>query len=118
MGVTWLYISEEMTKSKKGKFTNNSSPIDVWESIGRRWTILILKDLEKNNILRFNDFLKYHPKISNTVLSKRLEKLRKLGLINKNASFDDKPLIEYELAESGIQLVRFFDAFSIWAKKI
>ena len=109
-----MYVYEQMIP-KKEKYKNDSLPISTWENLGRRWTLLILKDLKENNVLRFNDFLRHHPKISNAILSHRLEKLRKLGLINKKASFEDKPLIEYELTESGIELIRFFDAFSLWA---
>ena len=110
-----MYCFDDMTQKKKQKFKNDSFPISTWENLGRRWTLLILKDLKENNVLRFNDFLRHHPKISNAILSHRLEKLRKLGLINKKTSFDDKPLIEYELTESGIELIGFFDAFSLWA---
>ena len=113
-----VYFFEDMAKPKKEKYKNDSFSIDTWESIGRRWTLLILKDLDENNILRFNDFIKHYPKISNAILSQRLEKLRKLGLINKKLSFDDKPLIEYELTESGTELIRFFDAFSTWAENL
>jgi len=113
-----LYIFEDMNKPKKEKYKNDSFPIETWENLGRRWTLLILKDLEENNILRFNDFIKHHPKISNAILSHRLEKLRKLGLISKKVSFDDTLLIEYELTESGTELIRFFDAFSLWAEKL
>ena len=110
-----MYCYDDMSKTKKEKYKNDSFPISTWENLGRRWTLLILKDLKENNILRFNDFKKYHPKISNAILSHRLEKLRKLGLINKIGSFDDKPMIKYELTESGIELISFFDAFSLWA---
>jgi len=110
-----LFVFEEMGKTKKGKYKSDSLPISTWENLGRRWTLLILSDLKENKILRFNDFIKHHPKISNAVLSHRLEKLRKLGLINKKTSFDNKPLIEYELTVSGFELIRFFDKFSLWA---
>jgi DNA-binding HxlR family transcriptional regulator len=113
-----VYFFEDMIKPKKEKFKNGSFSIDTWETIGRRWTLLILKDLDENNILRFNDFIKHYPKISNAILSQRLDKLRKLGLISKNLSFDDKPLIEYKLTGSGTELIRFFDAFSTWAKNL
>jgi len=104
-----------MGKTKKEKYKNDSLPISTWENLGRRWTFLILKDLKENKILRFNDFKKYHPKLSNAILSHRLEKLRKLGLINKKTSFDDRLLIKYELTKSGDELIRFFDKFSLWA---
>jgi len=110
-----VYCYDIVTKTKKEKYKNDSFPISTWENLGRRWTLLILNDLKENNILRFNDFKKHHRKLSNAILSHRLEKLRKLGLINKKASFDNKLLIEYELTEYGIELIRFFDAFSLWA---
>ncbi len=113
-----MYCYDIVTKTKKEKYKNDSFPISTWENLGRRWTLLILKDLKENNTLRFNDFKKYHPEISNTILSNRLQKLRELGLINKKVSFDDKLLIEYELTESGTELIRFFDAFSLWALKL
>jgi len=118
MRSTEVISYEYMKKPQKQKYKNGSFSIDTWESIGRRWTLLILKDLDKNNILRFNDFIKHYPKISNAILSQRLDKLRKLGLISKNHSFDDKPLIEYELTVSGTELIRFFDEFSTWAKNL
>ena len=110
-----MYCFDEITTIKKEKYKNDSFPIEAWENIGRRWTLLILKDLEENNILRFNDFKKNHPKLSNAILSHRLEKLRKLGLINKKTSFGDNLLIKYELTKSGFELIRFFDKFSLWA---
>ena len=110
-----MYCYDDMTEKKKEKYKNDSFPISTWENLGRRWALLILKDLKENNILRFNDFKKYHPKISNAILSNRLIELRKLDLINKKTSFDYKPLIEYELTVSGFELIRFFDKFSLWA---
>ena len=113
-----MLLFDEMNKTKKEKFKNDSFPIATWESIGRRWTLLILKDLKPRKFLRFSDFKRYHPKISNAVLSHRLEKLRKLGLIDKKTSFEDNLLIEYQLTESGIELIQFFDAFSLWASNL
>jgi len=113
-----IYFSEDIKKLDKKKSKNGSFSIDTWESFGRRWTFLILKDLEENNILRFNDFIKHLPKISNTILSQRLEKLRKLGLISKKLSFDDSALIEYKLTKSGTELIHFFNTFSIWAENL
>jgi len=115
MGLSEVYLFENLNKPKKEKFKNDSFPIATWENIGRRWTLLILKDFKAKNFLRFSDFKRFHPKLSNAVLSHRLEKLRKLGLIDKKASFEDNLLIEYQLTESGIELIQFFDAFSLWA---
>ncbi len=118
MRSTEVISYEYMKKPQKQKYKNGSFSIDTWESIGRRWTLLILKFLDENNSSRFNDFIKHYPKISNAILSQRLEKLRKLGLISKNLSFDDKPLIEYELTGTGTELIRFFDTFSTWAENL
>jgi len=109
-----MYVYEQMI-SKKEKYKNDSLPISTWENLGRRWTLLILEDLSEHQFLRFNDFIRNHPKLSNAILSHRLEKLRNLGLINKKTSFDDNLLIEYDLTKSGFELIRFFDKFSLWA---
>ena len=110
-----MFCYDDMTKRINKKYKNDSFPISTWENLGRRWTLLILTDLKKKKILRFNDFKKRHPKISNAILSQRLEKLRKLGLINRKTTIKDKPLIEYTLTAQGFELIGFFDAFSHWS---
>jgi DNA-binding HxlR family transcriptional regulator len=56
---------------------------NIWDVLGRRWSLLILKNLSSKNVVRFNELKRNRKDISNTVLSDRLSELEKEGLITK-----------------------------------
>jgi DNA-binding HxlR family transcriptional regulator len=56
---------------------------NVWEVLGRRWSLLILKNFCTNEVIRFNEFKKLLPGISSTVLADRLLELEREGLVSK-----------------------------------
>ena len=53
----------------------------IWEILGRRWALLILKNLRTKEVIRFNELKRLLPGISSTVLSERLLELDREGLI-------------------------------------
>ncbi|WP_415281417.1 winged helix-turn-helix transcriptional regulator [Candidatus Nitrososphaera sp. FF02] len=55
----------------------------IWRILGRRWTFLILWNLE-NKAMRFNELKKALGGIANTVLSDRLAELEGEGLVARN----------------------------------
>ena len=57
--------------------------VDIWEILGKRWSLHILKNLSANNTVRFNELKRLIPDISSTVLSQRLLELEREGLITK-----------------------------------
>ena len=69
--------------SKEKKIEKANNPEQVFDSLMRRWSLFILKDLFLG-AKRFNDFLEMNPRISGKVLSDRLKNLRKHGFINKH----------------------------------
>ena len=58
----------------------NCSLAQTLDIIGERWTLLILRDLVLG-ATRFNQFQRFIPLISPTVLNKRLSELQARGLI-------------------------------------
>jgi DNA-binding HxlR family transcriptional regulator len=60
--------------------------IDIWDILSRRWSLLILKNINTKNVIRFNELKRNLKDISNTVLSDRLSELGREGLIAKNIS--------------------------------
>ena len=46
--------------------------VSIWEVLGRRWSLLILKNLCTKEVIRFNEFKKLLSGISSTVLADRL----------------------------------------------
>jgi len=70
---------------------------NVWEVLGRRWAMLILKNLCTKEVIRFNEFKTLLPGISSTVLADRLSELGREGLVSKKIYPEIPPKVEYRL---------------------
>jgi DNA-binding HxlR family transcriptional regulator len=55
----------------------------MWEVIGRRWALLILRNLHTKEAVRFNELKRLMSDISSTVLATRLLEMEREGLISK-----------------------------------
>jgi DNA-binding HxlR family transcriptional regulator len=51
--------------------------------LGRKWTILILRDISMMKLERFNQLLKATPGLTPRILSHRLSELEKEGMIER-----------------------------------
>jgi len=79
------------------------------EVLGERWTILILRDMLVG-ATRFNDIARGNPRLSRTLLSKRLRQLEQAGVIEH---VDD----EYLLTEAGRDLHTVVFGLGEWGAK-
>ncbi|PWU82347.1 MAG: transcriptional regulator [Candidatus Nitrosopolaris wilkensis] len=70
---------------------------NVWEVLGRRWSMLILKNLCTKEVIRFNEFKTLLPGISSTVLADRLSELEREGLVSKKIYPEIPPKVGYRL---------------------
>jgi DNA-binding HxlR family transcriptional regulator len=70
---------------------------NVWEVLGRRWSMLILKNLFTKEVIRFNEFKTLLPGMSSTVLADRLSELEREGLVSKKIYPEIPPKVEYRL---------------------
>jgi DNA-binding HxlR family transcriptional regulator len=86
------------------KFKN--CPIKVTMGIlGKKWTVLILRDIALFKINRFNQIRRSTPGLTPRVLVMRLQELEKSGLI-KAVTIKEKPhLVEWALTEKGQDIV-------------
>lgn len=57
----------------------------IWEIFGKRWALMILKNLSTKEVIRFNELKKTLPGISSTVLSVRLLELEREGFACQRA---------------------------------
>ena len=71
--------------------------VDIWEILGKRWSLHILKNLSANGTVRFNELKRLIPDISSTVLSQRLLELEQEGLITKRIYSEIPIRVEYSL---------------------
>jgi DNA-binding HxlR family transcriptional regulator len=83
------------------------------EILGDRWTLLIVRDLLLG-IQHFNDLERGLPGISRSVLSERLRRLERMGLLEKSSNLDGRRTTEYVLTEAGTELQCVIDALLMW----
>lgn len=90
---------------------------DIWSVLGRRWSLHILKNLNVNDRIRFNELKRRIPEISSTVLSDRLLELEREGLISKTI-FPQIPIkVEYSLTTRAKELQPILHQLNNWVDK-
>ena len=91
--------------------------LNIWDILGRRWSLLILKNLSSKNVVRFNELKRSLKDISNTVLSDRLSELEREGLIAKKI-YPEIPLrVEYRLTTKAKDLEPILQSLDRWCQK-
>ncbi len=86
--------------------------------LGRKWTLMILRDIGFLKIERFNEILRATPGLTPRVLSMRLEELEKMGIIRKIEERNSPKIVRWGLTEMGYDtlpiLMRFIAFGSKW----
>jgi DNA-binding HxlR family transcriptional regulator len=90
--------------------------VDVWEVLGRRWTLLILKNFCTKEVFRFNELKKALPGISSTVLAERLLELERTGIVSKKIYPEIPPKVEYRMTTQAKELESIFKELGNWAR--
>ncbi len=85
------------------------------EVLGDRWTLLILRDMH-TGASQFNDLHRGLPGISRSVLTQRLRKLERDGLVDrtKNAAGRTK---RYQLSPAGLDLSMVLTSLTNWVNR-
>ena len=91
--------------------------VDIWEVLGKRWSLHILKNLSTNGIIRFNELKRLIPEISSTVLSQRLLELEREGLISKKIYSEIPVRVEYSLTPRTKGLETILQQLNDWINK-
>lgn len=91
--------------------------VSIWEVLGRRWSLLILKNLCSKEVIRFNEFKKLLPGISSTVLAERLLELEREGLVSKKIYPEVPPKVEYRLTVRAKELGVIMKELGTWASR-
>lgn len=87
-------------------------PIDyTFTLIGKKFTILIIRNMLNLGQTRFNEFLETIEGINTKTLSARLKELQKSGLVERRVYPNEIPVrIEYHLTEKGQALKPLLEA--------
>jgi DNA-binding HxlR family transcriptional regulator len=91
--------------------------VSIWDVLGRRWSLLILKNLCTKEVIRFNEFKKLLSGISSTVLADRLLELEREGLVSKKIYPQIPPKVEYSLTIRAKELGVILRELGKWASR-
>jgi DNA-binding HxlR family transcriptional regulator len=91
--------------------------VGVWEVLGRRWSLHILKNLSTKEVIRFNELKRSLSGISSTVLSERLLELEREGLVTKKIYPEVPPRVEYSMTPQAKELEVIIKELARWAEK-
>jgi DNA-binding HxlR family transcriptional regulator len=84
---------------------------------GRRWALLLFKNLNAKEAIRFNELKRLMPGISSTVLAERLLELEREGLISKKIYPEIPPKVEYSLTIQAKELRIIFKELLKWTRR-
>ena len=103
-------------KSKKIA-TDVCKALGIWDTIGKKWSLLILRHLAANDNMHFNE-LKRLLGISSNMLAKKLKQLEQEGLVTRTAVYDNSPLrVEYKITPLANELDAIFIGLEKWVAK-
>ena len=115
-GSNGIYLNSK-SKPETKSLEEKCGILNIWDVLGRRWSLLILKNLSSKNVVRFNELKRSLKDISNTVLSDRLSELEKEGLITEKI-YPEIPLkVEYRLTTKAKDWEPILQSLDSWCEK-
>jgi DNA-binding HxlR family transcriptional regulator len=89
---------------------------NILSRMSDKWSLLILRSLQKNGTMRYKDLMKAIPDISQKMLSSTLKRLEEDHLINRKMYPEIPPRVEYTLTETGNTLMPALQMMIEWAQ--
>jgi DNA-binding HxlR family transcriptional regulator len=87
------------------------------EVLGDRWSLLIIRDLMVRGLRAFKEFQESGEGIATNVLSERLRRLKRAGIITSEVEEADKRKVSYRLTEKGIALAPLLLDLLVWGAR-
>lgn len=109
-----------MPDSRKNKIScsNYQCEIEVTlEILSGKWKSLIIWNLHLHKIIRYNEFRKLIPSITQKMLTQQLKELTKSKIIQRKVFNSVPPMVEYSLTISGETLIPIMESMDVWGKK-
>ncbi len=106
-----------MTEQNQNKPTDQRSPCPIagtLDILGDKWTLLIIRDIVRNNKRRYGEFLKSKEGIRTNILADRLRRLEAHGIVEKRQYRHNPIPYEYHVTPKGASLEKVLDAVVAW----
>jgi DNA-binding HxlR family transcriptional regulator len=104
---------------RKAKRTPRSGcPVSIsLETLGDRWTLLVIRDLMVRGCTTFKQFQQSDERIATNILTDRLRQLERNGLVTSEMDPTDRRRTSYRLTEKGIDLAPLLLELLIWGAR-
>lgn len=86
------------------------------EILGDRWTLLIVRDM-LSGTCHFNELARGLPGISRALLSERLDRLQRVGLVEKQEVSQGRHTTSYQLTQAGRELSAVIESLLQWGAR-
>jgi DNA-binding HxlR family transcriptional regulator len=87
------------------------------ESLGDRWSLLIVRDIVFFGKKTYGEFLKAEERIATNILASRLDFLERINVIKKSPHEEDQRKDIYTLTEKGFDLIPVLFEVVRWSAK-
>ena len=110
-----------MTRRHTGRTPHGKKTIcpiaNTLDVVGDRWTLIVVRDLMFLKKKRFAELLAAREGIPTNVLTDRLRRLERAGVVRK-LPYQRRPVrYEYELTEKGVDLIDIMKEMIRWANR-
>ena len=106
-----------MLRKTTGKRRSDCPVNFAVESLGDKWSLIIVRDMIFWGKKTYGDFLKSDERIATNILADRLAFLEKEGILTKSPDSSDKRKEVYSLTEKGIDLIPMLLEMIAWSAK-
>ncbi len=87
------------------------------DAVGDRWSLVVLRDILLNHKHRFRDLKASDEGIATNILSDRLKKLERHGILQRLEDPDDRRQFTYVATEKGLDLLPLILELGAWGAR-
>ena len=110
---TYLRVNNLETVTTEGQACLVSP---LWDLLSRSWALLIIKELNSVEVVRFNELKKRMSGLTAATLSERLKDLEAEGIVTRKIYPEIPPRVEYSLTQDGKELSAIICQLDRWAR--
>jgi DNA-binding HxlR family transcriptional regulator len=104
-----------MVRKVKRRRRRSGCPVSIsLETLGDRWSLLVIRDLMVRGYRTFKQFQHSDERIATNILTDRLRRLERNGIISAEADPADGRRMSYRLTEKGMDLAPLLLELLIW----
>lgn len=105
-------------RENKVSCSNYNCEIEVTlEILTGKWKSLIIWNLHLHKVIRYNEFRKLIPEITQKMLTQQLRNLEHNKIVKRKSYNTVPPTVEYSLTDMGLKLIPIMKAMDEWGKE-